>query len=326
MTKALGLLSGGLDSILAVCVVKEQGIEVTGISFETPFFGPANAQRAAERLGVPLIVRDFTGPHLAMMKKPVFGFGSNMNPCIDCHILMVATACTIMRAEGYDFVFTGEVLNERPMSQNRNSLKLVETRSGCTGYLLRPLSAKLLDETIPEKEGKVDRARLLDLHGRSRQAQFDLAGKYGIKEYPQPAGGCLLTDPGFSRRLRDLRDHEGMDSVPALRLLKIGRHFRLPSGRKIVVGRNERDNRKIQELAGAEDTLLRPLRVPGPTVIVPGSNASEGDLREAARVCARYSDTKPGEKAFIAVHSSGGKRSMEVIRPDPSELALTVIS
>ena len=325
MVRALGLLSGGLDSILAACVLKEQGIAVTGIAFESPFFGSERAKRAAEALHIPLVVHDITVPHLAMMKKPKHGFGSNMNPCIDCHALMVGIACGIMKEKGFDFVFTGEVLNERPMSQNKRALKVVEKGSGCEGYLLRPLSAKLLEETIPEKEGKVDRERLLDLHGRSRKPQIALARKYGVTVYAQPAGGCLLTDPGFSKRLRDLRDQEGLDEVRNIHLLKIGRHFRLPSGRKVIVGRNEVENKKLEDLACAGDALLDPRGIPGPTVILPGGG-SDTDLMEAARACARYSDAKSGEPVSIEYRCGDAISTLNISCPAPEEITLQQIS
>ncbi len=319
MVKALGLLSGGLDSILAVCVLKEQGIYVSGIVFESPFFGSERAKRAAEALHIPLVVHDITVPHLAMLKKPKHGFGSNMNPCIDCHTLMVQTAGAVMRGEGFDFLFTGEVLNERPMSQNKRALKVVEKGSGCEGYLLRPLSAKLLDETVPEREGKVMRDKLLDLCGRSRKPQMALAKTYGITEYPSPAGGCLLTDPAFSRRLRDLRDHEGLGEIRNIHFLKVGRHFRLPSGRKVIVGRNEMENKKLEELAGKGDALLDPRGIPGPTVILPGGG-SDTELMEASRLCARYSDAKPEDMVVVEYEQRGERKIVRVPCPSPDEL------
>ena len=321
MTRAIGLFSGGLDSILAACVLAEQGIELTGICFETPFFGAARAREAARKLGIPLRVEDITAPHLLVLKRPRHGFGSGMNPCIDCHTLMVSRAGELMREEGFDFVFTGEVLNERPMSQNRRSLKIVETQSGCAGRLLRPLSAQLLDETIPEKEGKVDRARLLGISGRSRKPQMALAEKFAIAAYPQPAGGCLLTDPGFASRLKELRDREGLDDVRGLHLLKIGRHFRLPGGGKAVVGRNERENARLEELARKGDALLRPKNVPGPVVLVPGG-AGAADLEEAARACARYSDAREEDEVLVVVAAGGEEMTRRVRRPAPAALRL----
>lgn len=325
MARAIGLLSGGLDSILAVCVIREQGVDVAGLSFESPFFSSGRARESAERLGIPFRSLDITRPHLAMLKKPRHGFGSNMNPCIDCHILMVKTACDMMRKEGFDFVFTGEVLNERPMSQHRQALQIVARESGCEGYLLRPLSARLLDETVPEREGKVVRERLLDLHGRSRKPQMELAKKYGITKYLQPAGGCLLTDPGFSRRLRDFIGHEGLDDVARLALLKLGRHFRLPSGRKIIVGRNCAENEKLENLAVSGDLVLHPRRIPGPTVIL-GVGYDDADIKEAARLCARYSDAEAGEKVEIEWRSGGKTSTVIVSCPQPEEISLKSIS
>jgi tRNA-specific 2-thiouridylase len=288
VTRALGLLSGGLDSILAVCVLREQGIEVTGVAFQTPFFGAERARPAAERLGIPLIVEDITREHLAMMKKPKHGFGSNMNPCIDCHALMIKTACGIMRGKGFDFVFTGEVLNERPMSQNRRALDIVERESGCTGCLLRPLSAKLLGETVAEREGKVARDKLLDLSGRSRKPQ-------------------------------------GLDEVRNIHLLKVGRHFRLPSGRKIIVGRNETENKKLEELAREGDALLDPPGIPGPTVILP-EGGSDADLMEAARLCARYSDAVGGETVTVECERNRTLTIFTISCPAPEEITLQQIS
>ncbi|MCX6355869.1 MAG: tRNA 4-thiouridine(8) synthase ThiI [Candidatus Aureabacteria bacterium] len=322
MTKGLGLFSGGLDSVLAACVLREQGVEVTGVCFESPFFSAKNARSAAEQIGIPLWVRDITAPHLEMMQKPKHGFGSNMNPCIDCHILMVKTAAGIMREQGFDFVFTGEVLNERPMSQNRQALGMVEKESGCSGYLLRPLSAKLLDETIPENEGKVDRERLCDLHGRSRKPQMALANKYGITRYAQPAGGCLLTDPGFSTRLRDLMEHEGLGEVARIHMLKVGRHFRLPSGKKVIVGRKESENRELLGLALQGDAVLRSKGIPGPIVLL-GKGFDEDDLREASRFCARYSDAKSGEAVSIEYRCKDTVSTLTIACPAPEEIGNT---
>ncbi|MDP2736973.1 MAG: 7-cyano-7-deazaguanine synthase, partial [bacterium] len=197
MTKALVLLSGGLDSMLAARVLLDQGVEVTGLSFKSNFFGTIKAKKAAEQLGVELIEIDFSDEHLEMVKNPTHGYGKNMNPCIDCHALMLKRAKEIMVRDGFDFVATGEVLGQRPMSQHRDALDIVEKVSGLEGKLVRPLSAKLLNESEAEKQGKLIRNRLLDISGRSRQRQLELVKKYGIKEYASPGGGCLLTDPEF---------------------------------------------------------------------------------------------------------------------------------
>ena len=202
--KALVLLSGGLDSVLAVELLRRCGLDVTGITFTTPFFGSAKAEKAADMLGIELLVADITSIHMKILKEPRFGYGRNLNPCIDCHTLMVKVAFEAMPEAGADFVATGEVLGERPKSQNRQALELVARFSGAEDLLLRPLSAKLLPETRPETEGWVERDCLLDLSGRSRKRQMELAEEWGIEEYETPAGGCLLTDAGFSARLHAL--------------------------------------------------------------------------------------------------------------------------
>ena len=193
--RGLGLISGGLDSMLAARLLMEQGIAVTGIAFVTPFFDSKNAEAAAARVGFPLIVRDITAPHLAMVKNPPSGYGRQMNPCIDCHALMLSVAGEVMDAEGFDFLFTGEVLNERPMSQSLRSLNRVANLSGRPGHVLRPLSALRLKETVVEREGTVDRTRLLDLEGRSRRRQFELAQDVGDHRLPErrPAAACSPT-------------------------------------------------------------------------------------------------------------------------------------
>lgn len=195
--RAVGLLSGGLDSMLAARLLLDQGIEVLGMTFVTPFFGPEKAQRAAEQLGIPLEVMDITVEHFRILKAPRYGYGKGMNPCIDCHALMIRKAGKCVENGRADFVFTGEVLGQRPFSQTKPSLRAVEKESGFAGRVVRPLSALLLPETFPEKEGWLDRSRLLDLRGRSRKRQMALAELYGLRDYPTPAGGCLLTTPFF---------------------------------------------------------------------------------------------------------------------------------
>ena len=199
--KVLILFSGGLDSILATKLLLEQGIIVQGLTLKSAFFDAKQAKKAAEKVGIQLKVIDFSDEHLRMVKNPKFGYGKNMNPCIDCHLLMLKTAQKIMTKENFDFVATGEVLGERPMSQRKQILGLLEKEAGLVGRLLRPLSAKLLLPTEAEKKGLVDRRKLLDIQGRSRKRQLALAKKWGIDWYSTPAGGCLLTDPEFSKKL-----------------------------------------------------------------------------------------------------------------------------
>ena len=226
MTRAIGLLSGGLDSRLAARLMTEQNIEVLGVAFVTPFFGSEKARQAAEQLKIPLQILDITQPHWAMLRQPRYGYGKGLNPCIDCHALMLREAGKLMETIGADFLFTGEVLGQRPFSQTRPSLRAVEKASGCLDVILRPLSARLLPETRPEREGLVDRSRLLDISGRSRKRQMALAENYGLNDYPAPAGGCLLTDPIFSRRLKELLAHSPEPELREIELLKTGRHFR----------------------------------------------------------------------------------------------------
>lgn len=261
------LLSGGLDSILAVKTLQRQGIKVTGLSFESYFFDAMAACRAAKTLKIPLKVIDFYKEHLAVVKNPEHGYGKSMNPCIDCHTLMFKKAKEVMQKNSFDFVATGEVLGERPMSQNLRSLKLIEKGSSLSGYLLRPLSAKLLTPTIPEQQGLVVRKKLFDIVGRSRKKQMALAKKWGILHYPAPAGGCLLTDRGFGQRLRELLRVYPQCSNNDINLLKYGRHF-WSDKIKIIVGRNKQENREIKKLAQRGDISIEMKDYPGPTTLV----------------------------------------------------------
>jgi tRNA-specific 2-thiouridylase len=302
--RGIALFSGGLDSALAVKVIAEQGIDVLGITFETPFFGAAKARRAAAGIGLPLAVVDITEEHLKMLRAPRYGYGKHMNPCIDCHTLMLKIAGRKMEEEGADFVFTGEVLGERPMSQGKQSLQVMAKNAGYPDRILRPLSAKLLPETQPEREGKVDRSRLCDIQGRGRKRQMEMAVHYGITSYPPPAGGCLLTDPMFSRRLRDLFAHHPDCGIREIELLKVGRHFRLNETTKVVIGRNATDNDTIERLSDAGDAVIRISQVPGPTVLVPGGGDREARIL-AAKLCARYSDA-PKNREAVADCTLGG--------------------
>ena len=287
--KGLGLFSGGLDSILAAKVIMAQGVEVMGVTCTTPFFSPEKARAAAKQIGLCLIEVDITKEHLDMLKSPRYGYGKNMNPCIDCHTLMLKIAGRIMEDRKADFIFTGEVLGQRPMSQTRQSLYVVAKNSGYHEYILRPLSALLLPETRPEIEGKVDRQRLLAIKGKGRKDQIAMARNYGIDHYPAPAGGCLLTDPIFSRRLRDLFRH-GMDfEIRDIELLKYGRHFRINESSKAIVGRNSLENEVLQKLSDEGDIVIHIAQFPGPTTMVP-HGGDDITIYSAASLCALYSD------------------------------------
>ncbi|MEJ2169714.1 MAG: tRNA 4-thiouridine(8) synthase ThiI, partial [Desulfobacterales bacterium] len=258
-------------------------------------------EKAAGLLELPLRVVDISFDHLCMLRNPKHGYGSHMNPCIDCHALMLREAGEIMRRENGHFVFSGEVLGQRPLSQNKAALATVARESGLNELLLRPLSAKLLPITLPEREGWVNRDQLLDISGRSRKRQMEMAREFGISEYPTPAGGCLLTEEGFSRRLQDLFAHEPNPELREIELLKVGRHFRLDSGVKLVVGRNQLENQIIDSLMHPGDLHIVCADRPGPTVLAANSSGIES-LDLAASVCAAYSSAPTGSAIQVLVH------------------------
>ena len=266
--KALVLLSGGLDSILAAKLLMEQGIEVEGISFKSNFFDTKAAEKATKQLGIGLREIEISEEFLTLLKeKPKHGYGVGLNPCIDCHALMFRKAGEIMRAEGFGFIATGEVLNERPMSQNKQALKIVEKEAGLGGYLLRPLSAKLLEPTIAEKEGLVDREELMDISGRSRKKQFELAKKFGITDFPAPAGGCMLTQEGFVKRMKDLMERKKDFNSNDVELIKIGRHF-WNDDYWIILGRDKEENEKLSRLKTENDMIIEPENFMGPSALI----------------------------------------------------------
>jgi len=303
--KAIVLLSGGLDSTLAAKVVMDQQIELEAINFLTVFCTCTNrgetclaSQKAVDALGISLKVFNVSEEYLDVVKHPKHGYGRNMNPCIDCRIFMMKKAKTHMEASGASFIVTGEVLGERPMSQRRDAMCLIEKEAGLEGFILRPLSAKLLPLSVPEKEGWVDREKLLNIQGRSRKPQISLAENFGIHDYPCPAGGCLLTDPGFAKRMKDLILHDPHFLINDVHLLKIGRHFRFSPRLKLVVGRNEDENQKIQTYAQKEDILLKVKSYPGPLSLLRGES-DEMELEKAAAITVRYSKGKDLEKAEV---------------------------
>jgi tRNA-uridine 2-sulfurtransferase len=312
-TKAISLFSGGLDSILAVKVIQDQEISVQGVTFETPFFNARKAREAAGHIQLPLLVVDITDSHLAMLKAPRYGYGKNMNPCIDCHTLMLCAAGNIMEETGADFLFTGEVLGQRPMSQTRQSLHIVAKNSGYQDCIVRPLSAQLLDETRPEKEGKVNRQRLLAIQGRGRKVQMEMAKSYGVHNYTPPAGGCLLTDPMFSKRLKDLFSHNPEHDLRDIELLRYGRHFRIGESNKIIVGRNHKDNEALQELIRDGDTVMFMDQLPGPLVMIPGGG-NEEVVKNAAGMCVLYSDAPENEDGIVDI-TSAGKSHLALFSP-----------
>lgn len=294
MTRAIALFSGGLDSILACRVVARQGIEVLAVKFVTPFFDyhlldrPSYPTEIRERYGINVMVRDVSPEYLALVRAPVHGHGKNFNPCLDCKIFMMTKARELMAELKASFLVTGEVVGQRPMSQRRDALRVVERDSGCEGILLRPLCAKHLDPTKAELDGLVDRELLLDFAGRGRGKQIALAREMGITDYPSPAGGCVLTDPIVSQRIRRYYEEHETLRVPDIRLLTVGRHLVLPGGGWLVMGRNEAENLTVLNLAEPEDTVLKlAASRPGPTAILRRLRDPD-DLSLAAGIVARY--------------------------------------
>lgn len=310
MTTGIALFSGGLDSILAVKIIEQQNIKVEAVAFVTPFFGPQTARKYIRHTHANLHIVDITERHFEMVKNPPRGYGKNMNPCIDCHALMFACAGEMMETFGADFIFSGEVLGERPMSQNRNSLQTVAKDSGFRDQILRPLSALLLPPTQAETDGRVDRSRLLDIQGRSRKPQIALARELGISDYPEPAGGCKLTDPAFSRRLKQLLATKKDAGRKDLELLSAGRHFFTENGIRIIVGRDEKDNRRINALCEDTDILVTLADIPGPAVMIPGGAGKE-DLELAAAICFSYSNASGKDPAPVIV-SKGSKEVQRI--------------
>jgi tRNA U34 2-thiouridine synthase MnmA/TrmU len=297
--KAVALLSGGLDSTLAILVLLRQGVDVHAITFLTHFgcdiTDSSSCSRdpfpAARKFGFQLKLAHLADKFFEIVKNPKFGHGKNMNPCVDCRILMLREAKTYMELIGADFLVTGEVLGQRPMSQRRDSFPLIDREAGVAGLVLRPLSAKLLPETIPEREGLVDRERLFGFRGRTRRPQMALAEKLGLTEYPTPAGGCLLTEPTYAWRLRELLEHNPGPSLRDIELLRTGRHFRLSREARLIVGRNHEENEKIAALTEPGDTVLTVEGVGSPLSLLAGRSDVK-TLRRAAEITARYSDAK----------------------------------
>ncbi len=318
--KALALFSGGLDSILVVKLMQEQGIEVEAVNFTSPFFlcknptagCPSEAVRVAGELGVPIKVIELGVDFLEMIRSPRHGYGSGMNPCIDCRIFFLRKAAEYMAECGADFIVTGEVLGQRPLSQRKEAMLLVERESGLKGLLLRPLSAKFLPPTVPEQEGWVDRGRLPAISGRSRKEQMRLASEMGIEGYPIPAGGCLLTEPSFLSKIRDVFDHADTLNMLDFALLRTGRHFRIGARTKAIIGRNEAENETLEDIMRPGDATLRWLGGGSPLCVVTGEIRS--DLLEmAARILLRFTKAASGSECSIAVVVDGTESRLAVV-------------
>ena len=308
--KAIGLLSGGLDSTLAVKLLIDQGIEVIAFNMITPFCTCTRkgckheAGKVAKQFGIPVKIIAVGEDYIEMIKHPKHGYGSNMNPCIDCRIFMFKKAKAYMEEIGARFIFTGEVLGQRPMSQHRRAMNLIEKETGLQGLILRPLSAKLLPLTIPEEQQWADREKLLDIQGRRRLPQIELAKKIGVKDYPCPGGGCRLTDPQFAKRLKEALDHQE-DTIRDIQLLKYGRHVRLQSGAKVIVGRNEDENKVLLQCMNLEDIAFEVIGTGSPITLLK-KHKDEDDLRQAANFCIHYSDIEKKDSAMLKMKYSNG--------------------
>ena len=291
---ALALFSGGLDSIMATKIMLDQGIEVVAVNFTSPFClcgkGGCGSSRVAQQLNIPLKVINVGEDYLRIIKSPKHGYGRNMNPCIDCRIFMIRKAKKYAKEMGASFIFTGEVLGERPMSQHRKALDIIEKETSLKGKILRPLSAKLLPETEAEKKRWIKRGELLDIRGRSRKRQIALAEQYGMNDYPCPSGGCLLTYKEFADKVRDLFKYKIRATMKDIPLLKVGRHFRYGKN-KIIVGRSEAENKQLLKLRKPLDYFFEVPNCGSPITLLQGSKNKKA-IEIAASLTARYSDVK----------------------------------
>jgi len=326
--RCVALLSGGLDSTIAVKLMQEQGIEVKALAVKTPFCDfdcgkgcGFKVREVADELGIDLKTVYLGREYLEMLKNPKYGYGSAMNPCIDCRIMMFKAAKEYMESVGADFLVTGEVLEQRPMSQNSRALKIIEEESGLKGRVLRPLSAKCLRPTDVEVKGYVNRDKLLSIRGRSRKVQLSLAKRFTLTNVQNSSGGCILTDKYFAKKLKDLMDHCSDITLNDVELLKVGRHFRLGADTKLIVGRNKDENEIIESLSDADDLLLEPADVKGPKALLRG-NYNDDILTLSARIVCRYSDSsictiimKKGNKVIKEVNTEAiDSQSLESYR------------
>lgn len=328
--KALALFSGGLDSILAARLIIDQGIDVLAVQFVTPFFNYAilsdpegHRERIFRKYGIKVLVEDISEGYLQLLHNPAHGFGKNFNPCIDCKIMMFARAREMLAEQGASFLISGEVLGQRPMSQRRDTMNLIERDSGTRSLLLRPLCAQLMNETVPELEGWVDRSKLLRMSGRGRSAQIALAAQFGITDFPAPAGGCILADPILSRRIKYLYSSDSAlqsadISVSDIRMLLLGRQFVLPGGGWLIVGRDEKENNSLIDLADREDGVLLMEEWPGPVGVLKKAASRYPDaeklamaIDQAAAIVVRYGKKLPaGQELGEVTCSLGGSKKL----------------
>ncbi len=318
--KAIALLSGGLDSTLAVKMMLDLGIEVEALNFTSPFCTctgknsgcKSEAVRVAQEYNIPIKVMHKGVEYLEIIRNPVHGYGKGVNPCVDCRIYLLRKAKEYMLESGADFVFTGEVLGQRPMSQRRDTLRVIERESGLEGLLLRPLSARHFEPTIPEIEGWVDRDKLMAIEGRSRSIQMQMAEDLDVKDYPCPAGGCLLTELSYVPKIRDVFDHAEELKLRDFRLLKTGRHFRIGPESKAIMGRSEADNNLLEQLRQQGEAALTWLDGNTPVAIIVGSQ--EDDFYNlSARILLRYTKAEPGSECRIELRTNDSKQVFSVV-------------
>lgn len=326
--KAIALLSGGLDSTLAVKMMLDMDIDVEALNFTSPFCTctgknagcKSEAVRVAQEFNIPIKVVHKGLDYLEIVRNPIHGYGKGVNPCVDCRIYLLRKAKEYMLESGADFIITGEVLGQRPMSQRRDTLRVIERESGLEGLLLRPLSARHFEPTIPEKEGWVDREKLMAIKGRSRKELFDLADDLDVTNYPCPAGGCLLTELSFVPKIKDIFDHCEELNLRDFRLLKIGRHLRIGEHSKVIIGRNEADNNLLETTRQPEEAALTWLEGNTPVGVIIGEQ-SEKLCRLAAGLLLRYTRAEAGAACKIEVRAGGETRVLSVIN-DMNESAV----
>lgn len=324
--KAIALLSGGLDSRLAVKLVIDQGIEVTCLNMVSAFCtctskgsSCSEARKAAEEFSLPIKVKNSTQQMIEIIKSPKHGFGKNLNPCIDCRLLMFKEAKKLMSEIGASFIITGEVIGSRPMSQRMEAIKLIERESGLGGLVLRPLSAKLLPQTYPEKAGIIDRDKLKAIQGRSRKTQIDLAKQKEIIDYPCPAGGCLLTDKSFSERLKKMLSINKNPVLKEIYLLKYGRHFYIDDY-LVVIGRNKSENEMIFKLRQKKDILFKTVDVEGPLGLAKLHNGrpknGAGIISKTASIISRYSQGRENPSLTVKYWTDNREPKEIVVKPE----------
>ena len=319
MPKAVALYSGGLDSTLAILVMMRQGIDVTAITFMNHFGCDISDKSSCSKdpfaasvnFGFTVKLAHLSDKFLSIVKNPKYGHGKNLNPCVDCRILMLKEAREFMKLMKADFLITGEVLGQRPMSQRRDCFPRIDREADVKGLVVRPLCGKLLPATIPEERGLVKRELMHDFSGRTRKPQITLAEECGLTEYPAPAGGCLLTEPIYSYKLKDLLEHNRHPGYKDINFLRVGRHFRVAPDCKIIVGRNKEENAAIRALIGPDDYILTVEGFGSPTTVILGTPTDDA-ITFAASLCARYSDAKKLPEVKVTIIKNGQKYYVNV--------------